>query len=114
MANYEKRVGNFRHSTTIFKSSIGWEYISSRQVEGKTYLRCSIRTCKGTGQLLHESDVLVDKKAHDHPSSAYNQLSDVKNKLKTAAKEDLTNRSLRGIFNEVTREHPDGGQVSFG
>ncbi len=53
------------------------------------------------------------KKLHNHGSSDYSGLNELMNDLKRAARENSTNRSLRDIFNEVTREHPLGASVAF-
>ncbi len=111
--NYTVRSGNIRHSTTIYKSNLGWEYVVSRKTpdSGKIYLKCSISNCRGTA--LIKDGELTDRRDHNHSQDDYNDLTDVTNRLKVAARDDRTNRSLRGIFNEVTREHADGGRVSF-
>ncbi len=111
--NFSIRSGNVRHSTTIYKSNLGWEYVVSRKTNnGKTYLKCSKSNCGGTA-LIMEGGTLTDRRDHNHSQDDYNDLTDVTNRLKVAARDDRTNRSLRGLFNEVTRTHADGGRVSF-
>lgn len=56
---------------------------------------------------------LTEKREHNHGTETYDTLTDICSALKEAAGEDRTNTPICAIFDDVTRNHPDGGRVVF-
>ncbi|KAG0708272.1 hypothetical protein GWK47_024037 [Chionoecetes opilio] len=78
------------------------------------YLKCASKKCRGIASIIKAADTLTEKREHNHGTESYNPLTDIRNRLKETAWDDRTNNSLRASFNDVTRNHPDGGTVAFG
>ena len=113
-ANYTIVRGYVHHGTTIYKSSLGWQYKLANNTDRTVYLKCASKDCRGTASIIKATDTLTEKREHNHDTESYKSLTDIRNNLKEAARKDRTNPSLRAIFDDVTRNHPDGGKIAFG
>ncbi len=58
-------------------------------------------------------DILTPGKDHNHGLEDYPQLSALKNLLKKRVTQDKGQSSKRQLFDSVTREHPQGTQITF-
>ncbi len=113
MPNYSEEEGNIQVRTKVYVQE-GFKYRVRRRANTRTYLKCILPSCTGTAVLLHDEDSMLAKQAHSHNPEEYSSTQPLINRIKCAAQEDLSVKSNREVFNNITREDPLGHLVSFG